>query len=258
MELVQYTTVDAVARITLNRPPVNALNAQLIGDISAALDFASDPAIRAVVINGEGRHFAAGADIKRFVDSFDQPDGGDERQASGLGEVVQQLERMPKITIAAVHGSALGGGLELAMGADFRYLAKSASVGQPEILLGIIPGAGGTQRLPRLVGYQKALEMNLSGRKVPADEAFAMGLADKLVEDDYLVEVAMAEAAKWAGGPTLGYRSVKDAMRRGWGNPLDDALAVEREEFNRVFSTGDAKRGIMAFINKEQADFQGD
>jgi enoyl-CoA hydratase/carnithine racemase len=258
VELVQYTTVGAVARITLNRPPVNALNAQLIGEIREALDMASDPAIRAVVLNGEGRHFAAGADIKRFVDSFDKVDGGEEQQASGLGDVVKQLEALPKPSIAAIHGSALGGGLELAMGASFRYLARSASVGQPEILLGIIPGAGGTQRLPRLVGYQKALEMNLSGRKVAADEALAMGLADKVVDDEYLVEVAMADAAKWAEGPTLGYRTVKDAMRRGWGRPLDEALAIEREEFNRVFRTGDAKRGIMAFINKEAPEFTGE
>lgn len=258
MDLVDYTTVGAVGRITLNRPPVNALNAQLIGDIREAIAMASDPTIRAVVLNGEGRHFAAGADIKRFVDSFDSPDGGEEQQASGLGEAIEALERLPKVVIAAVHGSALGGGLELAMGADFRYLAESASVGQPEILLGIIPGAGGTQRLPRLVGYQKALEMNLSGRKVLAEEALAIGLADKVVADDRLLEVAMEDAARWAEGPTLGYRAVKDAMRRGWGRPLDEALGAEREEFNRVFGTGDAKRGIMAFIEKETPAFEGD
>jgi enoyl-CoA hydratase/carnithine racemase len=258
VELVDYTTVDAVARITLNRPPVNALNAQLIGDIREAIELASDPGIRAVVIHGEGRHFAAGADIKRFVDSFDKTDGGEEQQASGLGEVIRTIERLPKIVIAAIQGSALGGGLELAMGADLRYMASSASVGQPEILLGIIPGAGGTQRLPRLVGYQKALEMNLSGRKVSADEALEMGLADKVVEDERLLEVAMEDAARWSTGPTLGYRAVKDAMRRGWGKPLDEGLAAEREEFNRVFTTGDAKRGILAFIDKERPVFEGD
>lgn len=258
MELVDYTTTGAVARLTLNRPPVNALNSALIGDISAALDLAADPSVRALVIHGEGRHFAAGADIKRFVDAFDRPGGSDEQQASELGELVAKLEELPKITIAAIHGSALGGGLELAMGADFRYMARSGSVGQPEILLGIIPGAGGTQRLPRLVGHQRALEMNLSGRKVPADEANAMGLADEVVDDDYLVEVAMADAAKWAEGPTLAYRAVKSAMRRGWGRSLAEALAVEREEFNRAFGTGDAKRGIMAFIEKETPEFRGE
>ena len=257
MDLVDYTTVGAVARITLNRPPVNALNAQLITDIREAIDMASDPAVRAVVIHGEGRHFAAGADIKRFVDSFDRPDGGDEQQASGLGETIEALERLPKVVIAAIHGSALGGGLELAMGADFRYLAESASVGQPEILLGIIPGAGGTQRLARLVGYQRALEMNFTGRKVSASEALDMGLTDRIVEDDRLIEVAMEDAARWAKGPTLGYGAVKDAMRRGWGRPLEEAMAVEREEFNRVFGTGDAKRGILAFIEKEKPSFEG-
>ena len=258
MELVDYATDGAVARLSLNRPPVNALDSALIADISAALDLASDPSVRALVITGEGRHFAAGADIKRFVDSFDQPVGGEEAQASGLGEVVAKLERLPKVTIAAIHGSALGGGLELAMGADFRYMARSASVGQPEILLGIIPGAGGTQRLPRIVGHQRALEMNLSGRKVPADEAHAIGLADKVVDDDYLIEVAMADAARWAEGPTLAYRAVKASMRRGWGRPLDEALVVEREEFNEVFRTADARRGILAFIEKESPEFLGE
>ena len=258
MELVEYATAGAVARITLNRPPVNALNATLIADLAEAITTAGDPAIRAVVIHGEGKHFAAGADIKRFVDSFDAPQGSDEQQASGLADAVRKLEFLPKVTIAAIGGYALGGGLELAMGADFRYMARSAKVGQPEILLGIIPGAGGTQRLPRLVGFQRAKELNLSGRHVPADEAVAMGLADKLVEDDYLVGVAMADATKWAEGPTLGHRAVKHAMSRGWGEPLDDALAIEREEFNRVFQTEDAKRGIRAFIAKEQAGFTGE
>ncbi len=258
MELVEYTTSGAVARLTLNRPPVNALDSALIGDISEALDLAADPGVRALVLHGEGRHFAAGADIKRFVDSFDSPAGADEQQASELGRLVAKFEALPKITIAAIHGSALGGGLELAMGADFRYMARSASVGQPEILLGIIPGAGGTQRLPRLVGFQRALEMNLSGRKVPADQAAAMGLADKIVDDDYLLEVAMADAAKWAEGPTLAYRAVKAAMRRGWGRPIDEALAVEREEFNRVFASEDARRGILAFIDKKTPEFRGE
>lgn len=257
MELVQYIVEGAVARITLNRPPVNALNADLIADIDEALTLAEDPAVRAVVIHG-GKHFAAGADIKRFVDSFDKPDGGDEQQASGLGSVARKLEYIGKPSIAAISGYALGGGLELAMGADFRYLGESAKVGQPEIALGILPGAGGTQRLPRLVGFQRAKELNLSGRHVPADEALAIGLADKVVDDEALIDTAMADAARWAEGPTLGYRAVKHAMSRGWGLPLDEALAVEREEFNRVFSTGDAKRGILAFIAKEKPEFSGD
>ena len=141
MSLVDYSVEGAVGRIMLDRPPVNALNGELIGDIDAALAAAEEPAIRAVVITGK-KHFAAGADIKRFVDAFDSDDP--EPQASGLGAVVKRLEQLEKPTIAAISGYALGGGLELALGADFRYMASDAKVGQPEILLGIIPGAGGT------------------------------------------------------------------------------------------------------------------
>lgn len=254
MSLVDYKADGPVALLTLNRPPVNALNADLAHDISAALSDAADPAIRALVITGS-KHFAAGADIARFVDSFDA--AGDEEIASELFDTIIQLENLAKPTIAAISGYALGGGLELAMGADFRYMADDAKVGQPEILLGIIPGAGGTQRLPRLVGYQKAKEMNLSGRHIGADEALEIGLADKVVPAGELVNTAMHDACVWASGPTLGYDAVKRAMNEGWGKPLGEALAVERKVFNNVFRTADARAGITAFLNKEQPDFEG-
>lgn len=240
--------------LALNRPPVNALNAELADDIAAALTLAADPAVRALVITG-GKHFAAGADISRFKTSFD-PDE-DQEQASELIAAIWQLENLAKPTIAAISGYALGGGLELAMAADFRYLAEDAKVGQPEIMLGIIPGAGGTQRLPRLVGYQRAKEMNLSGRHVAAAEALEMGLADKVVPTDELVSVAMADAAQWATGPTLGYAAVKSAMNQGWGRPIEEALAVERRVFNQVFRTADARTGIAAFLAKEKPEFEG-
>ena len=255
MSLVEYSTEGAVGLLELNRPPVNALNSELALDISAALAEAADPAIRALVIAGRGKHFAAGADISRFVDTFES--GGDQEVASELFDTIIELEELAKPTIAAITGAALGGGLELAMGADFRYMADSARVGQPEILLGIIPGAGGTQRLPRIVGYQRAKEMNLSGRHVLAAEALEMGLADKVVPADELMATAMEDAAKWAKGPTLGYAAAKRAMNRGWGRPIAEALAVEREVFNDVFRTEDAKTGVLAFLNKEQAEFQG-
>ena len=254
MELVEYAVEGAVALITLNRPPVNALNVALVDDIEEAISLASDSAIRAVVITGN-RHFAAGADINRFVDAFESD--ADEPLASGLGGTVRRLELLAKPTIAAIPGYALGGGLELAMGADFRYMAEDAKVGQPEILLGIIPGAGGTQRLPRLVGYQRAKELNMSGRHVPADEALAIGLADRVVPGDELVSTAMTDATEWASGPTLGYTAAKQAMGDGWGRPIEDGLAIERQQFNEVFKTADAKAGILAFIEKETPDFGG-
>lgn len=254
MSLVEYTTQGAVALVTLNRPPVNALNAELANDISAALSEAADPAIRALVITGT-KHFAAGADIGRFVDAFDSDT--DEEMASEVAQTIVELEALPKPTIAAISGYALGGGLELAMGADFRYLAQDAKVGQPEINLGIIPGAGGTQRLPRIVGYQRAKEMNFSGRHVGAAEALDMALADKVVPSEQLLEVAMADATKWATGPTMGYAAVKRAMNGGWGNPIAEALATERRVFNEVFRTEDARSGIKGFLAKEKPTFEG-
>ena len=254
MSLAEYSVEGAVALITLNRPPVNALNSELIGDIDGALAAAEDPAIRAVVITGK-KHFAAGADIKRFVDAFDSEDP--EPQASGLGAVVKRLERLEKPTIAAIVGYALGGGLELAMGADFRYMASDAKVGQPEILLGIIPGAGGTQRLRRIVGFQVAKELNMSGRQVTAGEALELRLADKVLEPDELLATAMEDAAKWATGPTRAYWAVKKAMSDGFGHSMDAALEIEREAFEEVFKTSDAKTGILAFVNKDKPEFSG-
>jgi enoyl-CoA hydratase len=254
MSLVEYAVTDAVALITLNRPPVNALNPELIGDIDAAIAEAGSPDVRAVVITGTP-HFAAGADITGFQASFDG--NGDDALAANLSSVVSRLERLAKPTIAAVNGFALGGGLELAMGADFRYLAEDARVGQPEILLGIIPGAGGTQRLPRLVGYQKALEMCLSGRQVRAEEAASLGIADKIVPAGEVLDAAMADAARLAAGPTAAYASVKRAMHAGYGTPIDRGLAVEAAEFASVMSTADARIGVAAFLAKEKPGFTG-
>ena len=254
VSLVEYAVDGAVAVITLNRPPVNALNGALIEDIDAAIAQAADDALRAVVITGN-RHFAAGADITRFVEAFDGD--GAEPQASGLAATVRRLEQLEKPVIAAIPGYALGGGLELAMGADFRYLADDAKVGQPEILLGIIPGAGGTQRLQRLIGYQAAKELNMSGRHVGAEEALALGIADKVLPADELLTVAKADAARWAEGPTKAYAAVKRAMGEGFGRPIDEAMAVESDAFNACFATEDAKTGILAFVNKEPADFKG-
>lgn len=255
MSLVDYTVTGSVAQITLNRPPVNALNGELIADIAEAIGRAEDPTIRAVVITGN-KHFAAGADIKRFVDAFDSEDT--EPQASGLGAVIRHLELLEKPTIAAIPGYALGGGLELALGADFRYMATDAKAGQPEILLGIIPGAGGTQRLTRVVGFQAAKELNFSGRHITAAEAHDLGLADKVVEPDDLLPTALADAARWAEGPTRGYWAVKQSMGDGYGHSIEAALEIEREAFEEVFKTADAKKGILAFVNKEKPDFAGE
>lgn len=254
MSLVQYSLEGAVALVSLNRPPVNALNSALIADIDEALAKAADTEIRAVVVTGSP-HFAAGADIKRFVAAFEA--GGEEPIGSELGAVIRRLERLEKPTVAAISGFALGGGLELAMGCDFRYLGEGAKVGQPEVLLGILPGAGGTQRLPRIVGYQRAKELVMTGRQVGAEEALALGLADRVVPDDELVAAAMQDALKWAEGPTKAYAAIKRAMADSLGRSIDEAIAGERAAFNDAFATEDARSGILAFVNKEQAEFKG-
>jgi enoyl-CoA hydratase/carnithine racemase len=252
--LAEFSQDGSVGLIRLTRPPMNAISEELTADLDRAVVQAEDPSVRAVVITGSP-HFAAGADIKEFQASYDA--GAKASFAVVLANVVRRIENLMKPVIAAVTGYALGGGLELAMGADFRYLGESAKVGQPEILLGIIPGAGGTQRLPRLVGFQRAKELNFSGRQVGAEEALSLGLADRVVADSEVLDVAMADAADWATKATLGLWAVKKAMSDGWGQPIDVGLAAEADAFAEVFFTEDAKEGVAAFIAKREADFKG-
>ncbi len=253
MEFVELRVDGPVALVRLDRPPVNALAEDVALGLKEAFTECADPAIRAVVVTGRP-HFAAGADIKGFQASFDA--GVEERTAWTLQEAIVILEALEKPTIAAVHGYALGGGLELAMGADFRYLAEDAKVGQPEILLGLIPGAGGTQRLPRLVGYQRAKEMIFTGRQVGAAEALELGLADKVFPTDDLLDAALESARELATGPTAAIAAAKRALNTGFG-PIDSGLLVEREAFNQSFQSEDAREGVAAFIAKRQAEFKG-
>ncbi|MDP9495407.1 MAG: enoyl-CoA hydratase-related protein [Actinomycetota bacterium] len=254
MEYVQVTIDGVVAMVRLDRPPVNALSEQVAAELKSAFEACAAPEIRAVVVTGQP-HFAAGADIKGFQAAFEA--GVQERTAWTLQEAIATLESLEKPTIAAVHGYALGGGLELAMGADFRYLATDALVGQPEILLGIIPGAGGTQRLPRLVGYQRAKEMVLSGRQIGAEEALATGLADKVAAPGEVLDLALADAAEWSTKATRAIAAAKRAMNLGFGLPVDEGLQVERAAFQTAFGSEDAREGVAAFIEKRPADFKG-
>jgi enoyl-CoA hydratase/carnithine racemase len=254
MEFVEVTVEGAVALVRLDRPPVNALAEDVALELREAFESCVHPEIRAVVLTGRP-HFAAGSDIKGFQATFDA--GVEERTAWTLQEAITVLESLQKPTIAAVHGYALGGGLELAMGADFRYLADDARVGQPEILLGLIPGAGGTQRLARLVGYQRAKEMVFTGRQLGADDALEIGLADKVFPSETLLDVTMEEAREWATRPTRAIAAAKEALNSGSGLPVSEGLLVERFAFNESFKTEDAREGVSAFIDKRQADFRG-
>lgn len=256
MSLVQLTTNGPVAQVRLDRPPVNALNKELAGDLLTAFRACEDPSIRAVVVTGEP-NFAAGADIKGFRA---QMEAGAENDAiaGSLVEAIKVLENLAKPTIAAVFGFALGGGLELAMGADFRYLAEDARVGQPEILLGLIPGAGGTQRLARLVGYQRAKELVFSGRQVGATEALEINLADRVLTADDLLETAMEDAAQWAEKATLGIGEAKKVLRTtGVSGDFERDMALEAAAFQTLFKSSDAREGVAAFVEKRAAEFKG-
>jgi enoyl-CoA hydratase/carnithine racemase len=254
VSLVEYSIDGAVAVFTLNRPPVNALSVALVADLEAAVARAADPSVRAVVVTGSP-HFAAGADIAELKAAASG--GEDTLPARHLSRALLDLERLGKPTIAAVRGFALGGGLELALACDFRYLAEDARVGLPEIRLGILPGAGGTQRLPRLVGVGKARDLIYTGRHLRADEALAMGLADRVVPADNLAEAAMETAKSLAKGATVAIGAAKRAVNEGWGRGMKEGLAVEADAFSECFVTGDAREGLAAFLEKREAAFKG-
>ena len=256
-DLVTVETDNAIATIRLNRPPMNALSAAVQDDLAAAAaQAASDHAIRAVVLYGGPKLFAAGADIKEMsAASYAQmlPD------SARLQDALTAVAQIGKPVIAAVTGYALGGGLELALCADFRVLGESAKVGQPEILLGLIPGAGGTQRLPRLIGPARAKDLIFSGRFVGAPEALAIGLADKVVPDDEVYPAACALAAAYAAGPPIALAAAKQAIDRGLETDLATGLELERLSFAGMFATQDAGAGMRSFLENGpgKASFSG-
>ena len=241
---LQPSTTAGVATIRLDRPRMNALSNAVTAEFAAVADeLRGRPDIRAAVLWGGPKIFAAGADIKEFRPGADPGAGA----PVSLSAALRQLECIPQILIAAVNGYALGGGCELAMCADFRVAADDATFGQPEILLGIIPGAGGTQRLPRLVGLGRAKEIIYSGRGVGAEEALAIGLADAVHPAPETYDHAVAMAERFASGPAA-LRHAKAAMNGGADLPLDDALALETDEFVAAFATEDARTGVDSFV----------
>ncbi|HJS27877.1 MAG TPA: enoyl-CoA hydratase-related protein [Actinomycetota bacterium] len=253
-DFVRVENDGAVATIRLDRPPANALARAVSEELAeAARAVAADDAVRAVVVWGGERIFAAGADIKAMVD-FGPEDI--EPDVSPLGAACLELEAIPKITIAAVNGFALGGGCELALACDLRYAADDAQLGQPEILLGIIPGAGGTQRLPRLVGLARARDLVFSGRRLKASEALEIGLVDRVLPADEAYAVAAEDARRFAAGPTRAYAAAKRAFAASAGD-LASGLAAEREAFVRLFATRDQEEGMRAFLEKREPRFEG-
>ncbi|MFE9613330.1 enoyl-CoA hydratase/isomerase family protein [Streptomyces sp. NPDC006012] len=243
---VHLEVADGVGTLRLDRPPMNALDVALqdrLKELAAEVTRRDD--VRAVVLYGGEKVFAAGADIKemRAMDHAAMVP-----RARDLQEAFTAVARIPKPVVAAVTGYALGGGCELALCADFRIAADNAKLGQPEILLGLIPGAGGTQRLPRLVGPAKAKDLIFTGRQVRADEALAIGLVDRVVPAADVYTEAHAWAAKLAKGPAIALRAAKEAVDTGLEADIDTGLTVERTWFAGLFATEDRERGMRSFV----------
>ena len=245
-EFVTVQTDQAVATIRLERPPMNALNAQVQDEIAAAAaQVTADQEVRAVILYGGGKVFAAGADIKEMADASYSRMAADTRR---LQDAFTAVAKIPKPVVAAITGYALGGGLELALCADFRVAGEGARVGQPEILLGVIPGAGGTQRLPRLVGPSRAKDIVFTGRFVGAAEALAIGLVDQVVPDADVYQAARELVGRYAGGPAIALRAAKQAIDEGLDVDLDTGLEIERLNFAGLFATEDQQTGMRSFI----------
>ena len=256
-DFVTLEVTDGVATMRLDRPPMNALNIQVQEEIRAVAAEATDrPDVRSVVVWGGDKVFAAGADIKEMVDmSY-----ADMSERSGpLQSALTAVARIPKPVVAAVTGYALGGGCELALCADVRVAADDARLGQPEVGLGIIPGAGGTQRLTRLVGSAKAKDIIFTGRFVGAAEALAIGLVDQVVAADQVYSTAHAWASRFARGPAQALRAAKEAIDRGIEVDLDTGLALERQLFAALFATEDRSIGMRSFVENGpgKAEFTG-
>jgi len=254
--LEAHAADDRLAILRLDRPPVNALDQEmwdLLEGVAAELH--ASTTYRAVVIAGGGGHFAAGADITELLEltpaEFD-------RRNRVLQGAFHGIATAPQVTIAAVSGYALGGGCELALAADFRIAGRSAVLGLPEITLGIMPGSGGTQRLPRVVGLPRAKDLILSGRLVSAEEALQIGLVDRVVDDADVLDTAMEQALQYARGP-LALTYAKQAMETGYDLAIEEGLSLEADLIATCFASEDARHGLRSFVDDgpRKARFQG-
>lgn len=259
----QYLKVesqDRVGVLTIDRPPVNALSRPLLEEISAMLDAViANPQIKALVVTGAGEKvFAAGADIKVFAQVETVPDALEDVQnyIKLAQDVFLKLDRLALPTIAAINGTCLGGGLELALACDMRYAAEHASLGAPEINLGLIPGWGGTQRLPRIVGHSHALELILTGEPISAAQALQMGLVSQVVPGTQLLNAALDLGHKIARRSRIAITAALRAVTDGIEMPFEQGLALERQQFATTIRSEDAREGLAAFLAKRQPDFQ--
>lgn len=256
-EFVQVELDSGVAVMHLNRPPMNALNLQMQQEIASAANLISGHKdIYAAVLYGGPKVFAAGADVKEMADmTYSQM----AEAAHRLSQAFTSVARIGQPTISAVTGFALGGGLELAMCTDFRVAGDNAKLGQPEILLGIIPGAGGTQRLPRLIGPSRAKELIFGGQMITAAKALEIGLVDRVCAPESVLDEALAWARKFVGGPRIALAAAKRSVDNGLNVDLATGLAIESTEFAALFATEDQKSGMKSFVTEGpgKAKFQG-
>ncbi len=245
-EFVRFEVDGGIATIRLDRPPMNVLSAAVQEEIrAAAAEAARRPDVAAVVVYGGEKVYAAGADVKEMVD-MSYPDMVE--RSGHLQSAFSAVAAIGKPTVSAITGYALGGGCELALCTDFRVAGRSAKLGQPEIMLGIIPGAGGTQRLPRLIGPARAKDLIFSGRLVDAQEALAIGLVDAVVDDDQVYPAARDLIGRHVGGPAMALRAAKEAIDRGLETDLGTGLEIERMAFSALFATADRTAGMTSFI----------
>jgi enoyl-CoA hydratase len=256
-EFIQVEVDGHVALVTIDNPPVNALSAALLDELSAELArLDADEEVRAIVVRGAGeRAFVAGADIKEFPALRELPrEGG---SARGIQKVGAEIERLRTPVIAAIHGFCLGGGLELAMACDLRVAAEDAQIGQPEIKLGLLPGGGGTQRLPRLVGPGRALLLNMTGDPISGAEAYEWGLVERVVPREALLEAAQAIAGTIAERSPHAIAVVKEVAAETRDLPLAEGLRREAEAFMRCIASEDGQEGVAAFIEKRPPEWKG-
>ncbi|WP_330282209.1 enoyl-CoA hydratase/isomerase family protein [Streptomyces sp. NBC_00588] len=245
---VNLEVAEGVGTIRLDRPPMNALDVATQDRLKELAEEATRREdVRAVIVYGGEKVFAAGADIKE-MQNMDHT--AMVLRSRALQDSFTAVARIPKPVVAAITGYALGGGCELALCADYRIAAENAKLGQPEILLGLIPGAGGTQRLARLVGPSKAKDLIFTGRMVKADEALALGLVDRVVPAEEVYTAAHAWAARLAQGPAIALRAAKESVDTGLETDIETGLAVERNWFAGLFATEDRERGMRSFVEE--------
>ena len=254
-----YTTILTETRgrvgiVTLNRPKaMNAFNLQMLGELFDALDgFEKDQSVGAIIVTGNEKAFAAGADIKEMAESSYV-----EMLTSGHVQIWDRIRSIHKPVIAAVSGWALGGGCEFVLSCDMVVASESAKFGQPEITIGVIPGAGGTQRLARLVGKHLAMEMTINNRTLTAQEALQFGLANRIVPVEGYLDAAIAFADEIASRAPIAVRMAKDSVNAAFETTLTEGLAVEKRNFYPLFATEDQKEGMRAFVEKRKAEWKG-